>query len=178
MFTFANPVFLSLDVRVAAVFRSATGQCAITEEKPVAPNGFDYPSGDAFQGDGTTWTALREDDALRPSALHPGTTVDPDRPVDFMQIGRSGHTSTLLVSGKVLLAGGTWFGSTAQLFTPSLHQFAPTTHEMMARRQYHTATTLKTGGLVLIVGGRDPNTQVALNTAELFNPETGEFTID
>jgi hypothetical protein len=92
------------------------------------------------------------------------------------------HTATLLSDGRVLIAGG--FGdtnpdnpaalATAEIFDPASGTFTATGNMTIARG-CHTATLLA-NGKVLIAGGaiyvydRGP-----VNSAELFDPETGAF---
>jgi hypothetical protein len=97
-----------------------------------------------------------------------------------MHTQRADHSSTLLASGKVLIAGG--FGgsgteshpfSTAELYDPRSGSFEPA-GSMTLGRSGHTATLLK-NGKVLIVGGwtgRDASRR----TAEIYDPPTGTFT--
>jgi Galactose oxidase, central domain len=113
---------------------------------------------------------------------------------------RAGHTATLLVSGKVLIAGGggagTSFGSvvalsSAELYDPTTGTFSAT-GSMTVPRLLHTATLLPSG-MVLITGGTsqassgsissepdDPTPSVLEGTlyssAELYDPNSGTFT--
>lgn len=89
----------------------------------------------------------------------------------YMAIERFGHTSTLLTSGQVLVAGGNASG-TAELFDPSTGTFT-STGSLQRARSGHTATILQ-DGKVLVVGGvaegiasPDP-TASPLATAELY----------
>jgi hypothetical protein len=89
-----------------------------------------------------------------------------------LTLPRSGHTATLLNSGKVLIAGG---GNgvadrSAELYDPATGTFTPTTGLMTDPRIYHTATVLNDSSLakVLIVGASDL-------TAELYDPATETF---
>ena len=82
---------------------------------------------------------------------------------------RFGHTATLLLNGKVLIAGGMAAGATAELYDPATRTFTKT-GDMTASRARHTATLLA-DGRVLIVGGDS-----AGNTAELYDPSTSAFT--
>ncbi|HNB72034.1 MAG TPA: kelch repeat-containing protein, partial [Acidobacteriota bacterium] len=59
------------------------------------------------------------------------------------------HSSVLLSSGKVLIAGGSWG---VELFDPVTHSFGTVAGRMNVSRYYATATLLQNGS-VLIVGG-------------------------
>src|SRR5579862_7429412 len=94
---------------------------------------------------------------------------------------RSGHTSTVLANGKVLIAGGEngprSFPASAELYDPSDGYFTPTS-AMLTPRSGHSATLLP-DGRVLITGGvvASVNTCcVAVSSTELYNPSTGTFT--
>ena len=86
-----------------------------------------------------------------------------------MTAPRSGHTATLLTSGKVLITGGAngVADASAELYDPATATFTAT-GSMTEARIGHTATLLNDSARsVLIVG---------LMTAELYNPATGTFT--
>lgn len=88
-----------------------------------------------------------------------------------MHTERCGHTATLLLNGKVLIAGGfTGAGLTAsmELYDPLTASFSQT-GPMITPRGDFTATLLPDGD-VLIVGGGD---RLATATAELFHAATG-----
>ena len=110
-----------------------------------------------------------------------------------MTIGRYAQTSTLLPTGKVLVAGGFSSDSdcfelndtpaltTTDLYDPSNNSFAPTGN-MAEERAGHTAT-LMTNGKVLIAGGDNMGGGVlpffwvdGSVTAEVYDPATGLFT--
>jgi hypothetical protein len=109
--------------------------------------------------------------------------VSPARPpasftnTGSMKLARSGHTATLLLTGKVLVTGG-GNGSadpTAELYDPATGTFSSTAGNMTEARSAHTATVLKLSnpaaanyGKVLIVGSLD-------TSAELYDPVTGTF---
>lgn len=57
-----------------------------------------------------------------------------------MNVGRAGHTATLLPSGKVLIAGGDNLG-TAELYNPTSGKFTKT-GSMTTARDGDTATLL------------------------------------
>ena len=94
----------------------------------------------------------------------------------FVQTGsmttpRDGHTATLLVDGRVLVAGGGL--ASAELYDPTSQTFTAT-GDMTIARIAHSATllaksTLPNYGKVLIAGGGEVRT-------ELFDPTTGTFT--
>jgi hypothetical protein len=95
------------------------------------------------------------------------------------------HTATLLVNGKVLIAGGNTGSSTgiavsntAELFDPTSGTFAAITAPMTSPRTSHTATLLA-NGKVLIAGGYNGGVNVVpgsfTNTAELFDPASDIF---
>ena len=94
------------------------------------------------------------------------------------------HTATLMIDGRVLVAGGCTntntnavicdkYLNTAAIYDPSTDTFTATTGTMVSPRMNHTATLLP-NGKVLIAGGTDGASP--LNTAEIFNPQTGTFT--
>jgi len=93
---------------------------------------------------------------------------------------RQSHTSTLLRSGKVLLAGGEELSNTtakSELYDPITGQFQPT-GSLVVARESHTATLLQ-DGRVLIVGGTRFQYQrwVPLSDAEIYDPVTGTFSL-
>ncbi len=94
--------------------------------------------------------------------------------VSNMTTKRAAHTSTLLGSGKVLIAGGFVANggglSSAELFDPVRNAFTKS-ESMKVARASHTATLLP-NGKVLIAGGYNGD---YLNSAELYDPATGRF---
>jgi hypothetical protein len=90
-----------------------------------------------------------------------------------MTMGRNGHTATLLLDGRVLIAGGDGAamppGRTAELYDPASGRFVAT-HSMVRPRVWHSATLLASGQ-VLIVGGTDDT------SAELYDASTGTFSL-
>lgn len=92
---------------------------------------------------------------------------------------RAFHTSTLLPSGDILIAGGTNGPSIlkhAELFTPGSDVFTPVNGVMNYVRDLHTATLLP-NGRVLIAGGFTTNSAStgSTNTAEIYYPDTKRF---
>src|SRR5215831_9546132 len=70
-------------------------------------------------------------------------------PTGNMNVPRYSHTATLLMNGKVLIAGGA--GKSAELYDPATGTFIPT-GDMTWPQGGNTATLLP-DGKVLIVGG-------------------------
>ncbi|HEY1267615.1 MAG TPA: kelch repeat-containing protein [Candidatus Binatia bacterium] len=86
---------------------------------------------------------------------------------------RAGHTATPLADGKILFAGGDGEGS-AEVLTVD-QQLASLVGSLAEPRALHGAAVMK-DGRVLIVGGIDPaDSSQVLDSAEIFNPNTGQF---
>ena len=112
-----------------------------------------------------------------------GTVVPMPEPDTFAPTGpviepRSGMTATLIMDGRVLLAGGkpVWPDETydhAELFDPTTGQFE-FAGEMTQPRTHHSATLLPDGRVLLAGGGRNNGT--GITSAEIYDPATGSFT--
>jgi hypothetical protein len=91
-----------------------------------------------------------------------------------MNKARSGHTATLLKNGRVLILGGG--DNTAELFDPATGSFIPA--GTMTTLRFGATVTLLASGKVLITGGFGTGTSQLprLNTAELYDPQSGTFT--
>jgi large repetitive protein len=91
-----------------------------------------------------------------------------------------GNTATLLDSGLVLIAGGvdgSGYVSGAELYNPETGTFTPT-GSLHTARAYHTATLLKNGMVLIAAGQYLPCRSCTwTNSAELYNPSTGTFTV-
>lgn len=95
-----------------------------------------------------------------------------------LSTGRSGHTATLLPDGRVLVTGGTTHEASAEgnrfvardsveLYDPKANQWksgAP----MAQARNWHTATLLDDGRVLVSGGAREQKSHLA--TAELYDP--------
>jgi len=95
-------------------------------------------------------------------------------PAGSMAQARCDHTSTLLPSGKVLVAGGYAFPDTgppsghlasAEVYDPVTNEFTAIEQSMGDGRGAHTATALP-DGRVLLAGGNEAN-----GSAEIYDPE-------
>jgi len=109
--------------------------------------------------------------ATQVRAQSPGTFS----PTGSMKQARVNFTATLLLNGKVLVAGGgnTQLATkTAELYDPVTRTFAYTGNMTASRREH--AATLLPNGKVLITGGiNDQDTTLA--SAELYDPVSGSF---
>ena len=97
-----------------------------------------------------------------------------------MITGRELHTATLLPGGKVLITGGEdakgYAVTRSELYDPGTGSFS-STGGLSVGRYGHTATALANGE-VLIAGGEridEDGFDVALSSAEIYNPSTGRF---
>jgi N-acetylneuraminic acid mutarotase len=91
------------------------------------------------------------------------------------------HTATLLTNGQVLVAGGDYdgnydAGASCELYDPATGIWT-LTGSLNDERDVQTATLLP-NGQVLVAGGGDENgAGNALNTAEVYDPATGNWTL-
>ena len=107
-----------------------------------------------------------------------------------MTTARFQHTATLLLDGRVLIAGGhsdSSILSSAEIYNPATGMFAPTGN-MTRARTAHSATLLP-DGRVLIAGGSGPSEGTRsggclaplacgqLTSAEIYDPSSGTFTV-
>ncbi|MDC0710796.1 kelch repeat-containing protein [Stigmatella sp. ncwal1] len=112
--------------------------------------------------------ALRVEMSLPLEGLRGPIVVDPGwSSTASPAVTRSEHTATLLLTGKVLAAGGS--GATAELYDPATGTWMATGAMSMARNS-HTATLLPTGK-VLVAGG----TAAGTSSAEMYDPATGKW---
>ena len=96
-------------------------------------------------------------------------------PTIGMQVGRAGHTATLLSNGRVMVVGAQRGSpNSAELYDPVTENWSFTGSTSTPRFGYHTATLLP-NGMVLVAGGYDDTDHVCAN-AELYDPATGTWT--
>lgn len=93
---------------------------------------------------------------------------------------RSSPTATLLPSGKVLITGGGVSPTgvplaTAELYDPLTDTFTLTASNLSVARQFHTATLLSNGKVLLAGGMTQVVGSVATMTADLYDPATNTF---
>jgi len=95
--------------------------------------------------------------------------------IGSMAGARFWHTATLLLNGRVLIAGGgdgTRPLASTELYDPAIESFSKS-GSMSAARYLQTATTLA-NGFVLVAGGYADNVG-SLESAELYDPNAGLF---
>ena len=95
-----------------------------------------------------------------------------------MAASRYGQTATQLTTGQILVTGGmssSGVVSSADLYSLASQFFAPAT-PMNVARWLHTATLLN-DGTVLVAGGSDLANKETLDSAEIYNPTAGTFTL-
>ena len=114
----------------------------------------------ARQGAQPQWRERLERDLdLLDAAATPGYCLFVVVGTQHARAARTGHTATLLPSGKVLVAGGhSGPGndlSSAELYDPATNTWSPADRMTTARANYHSATLLPSGK-VLVVGGLSP----------------------
>ncbi len=100
-------------------------------------------------------------------------------PIGGMTTAHANHTATLLADGRVLIVGGSnrpsaaksSVTSVAEIYDPMTAAFSAT-GAMLTPREFHTATRLANGD-VLIAGGDD--TLNVLASTEIYDPISGSF---
>lgn len=104
-------------------------------------------------------------------------------PTGSMTISRVYHTGTLLPNGAVLVAGGmggtaggaVGIQASAELYDPLAGTWTAT-ESMTVSRDYHTATPLPNGA-VLVVGGEGGYDTPGTTSAEIYDPAAGTWTV-
>jgi hypothetical protein len=93
-----------------------------------------------------------------------------------LNMPRAGHTATLLGNGKVLVTGR--YTNTAELYDPATGEWS-FTGNLNVLRTGQTTTLLSTGKVLLAGGWPDglEGVRSATNTAELYDPSTGTWSL-
>jgi large repetitive protein len=92
-----------------------------------------------------------------------------------MTAQRSGHTSTGLPGGKVLVTGGRGYLASTESFDPATSRWTAQGNMTISRTD-HTATLLP-DGKVLVTGGQGADGLAGfLASSELYDPATGRWT--
>jgi hypothetical protein len=92
---------------------------------------------------------------------------------------RFNHTATLLNDGRVLMAGGQGGDlneplTQAEVYDPSTGKFSAV-GDMPFARENHTATLLNNGKVLVAGGASGDSANIAISSAELFDPVSGTF---
>jgi hypothetical protein len=93
-----------------------------------------------------------------------------------MHHARVSQTATLLMNGKVLVAGGKGDSLTAsaELYDPKTGTFTET-GSLITARYKHTAGLLPDGRVLIAAGSNDHDWTGKLSSAEVYDPATGKF---
>ena len=96
-----------------------------------------------------------------------------------MGTARRNHTATLLLNGKVLVAGGfnrntASVVGTAELYDPATGTWTPT-GSLATARDYHTATLLLNGKVLVAGGAPDAAGYSSFSSAEVYDPAAGTW---
>ena len=95
-----------------------------------------------------------------------------------LNAGRMAHSATLLDDGSVLLVGG----ASGEKVLASAEMYNPNTGKFILAKdaneiRYKHSAVLMQDGTVLVIGGSNQNDWTGkYNSAEVYNPDTGEFT--
>ncbi|CAF5034708.1 unnamed protein product, partial [Rotaria sp. Silwood1] len=102
-----------------------------------------------------------------------------------MTVGRSYHTASVLVNGKILVASGDGYDgyyywgllNSSELYDPATGIWTKTGN-MNIERRYHTASVLADGKVLVAGGYRTGGYSYGenLNSTELYDPTTGNWT--
>jgi hypothetical protein len=107
-------------------------------------------------------------------------TIGPWSSSGSLNVGRSGHTATLLRDGSVLVSGGEAAGQgtfkSSELYDPSKGTWS-LTGSMQDPRMYHTASLLQDGRVLVTGGAYNPAAGgvVYLRSCEIYDPVTGTW---
>lgn len=98
----------------------------------------------------------------------------------FLNVTRTGHATTQLADGRLLLTGGQDEGSnvnaSAEIFDPATAKFS-LTGSLVQGRYGHTATLLGDGKVLIVGGFGDKAGTQIVSTAEIYDPAAGTFSV-
>ena len=94
-----------------------------------------------------------------------------------MHAGRLSHTATLLLDGRVLIAGGRGekVNAAAEIYDPASKAFT-LTGDLITPRYKHSAGILPDGRVLVAGGSGAGDWHDKLASAEIYDPRTGKFT--
>jgi N-acetylneuraminic acid mutarotase len=92
-----------------------------------------------------------------------------------LNTARTGHKTTLLAGGNILVTGGDDVSDSAELYDAVTETWS-TTGKLNTARWGYTATRLP-HGKILVAGGYSAPPARTLNSAELYDPETGTWSL-
>jgi len=150
------------------IYEYAKGQWVATEPMPVITA---YPTATVLPDGDVLFISIRAD-------LYNANTAQWTPIVPMQTPASSGHTATLLPSGKVLVAGGyrnNTYLARAELYDPPTRTWTNTSALKIPRYE-HTATLLPHGRVLVAGGGNFRFPPTPLSSAELYDPATGAWT--
>src|ERR1039457_4702645 len=168
----------------------SNASCSANKNVPPTPGTFTASGNMATARDGGTITVLPNGKVLVTGGWNDDNCVSINAPELYnqstgtftptgnMTTDREHHTATLLPNGKVLIIGGDSYQegtqnylSSAEIYDPSTGTFS-STGSMANARQFHTATLLP-NGQVLVTGGNEQSGPIS--SAEIYDPPSGTF---
>ena len=171
-------------IATTEVYDPATGKFTESASESCACNGVPtlLPTGKVLFSGGFNGTA-----AVGTAELYDPSTGT-FSPTGNLKVARAGPSSTLLTTGRVLIAGGVFFTGTppfslvanylasAELYDPSSGTFT-STGSMHTERSGQSATVLGNGTVLIAAGQNAETTTGQVGSAEIYNPATGKFSV-